>query len=79
MSMLRSAAQAEHVVGYLQDYGENVRASEGVGPGPLKVSCLPPDQPVQDTLSVGEEGVAAFADEQPAGAGLDGGRVLPAV
>ena len=31
------------------------------------------DQPVQDTVGVGEEGVAAFADEQPAGAGLDGG------
>jgi hypothetical protein len=30
------------------------------------------DQPVQDTVSVGEEGVAAFADEQPAWAGLDG-------
>jgi hypothetical protein len=27
---------------------------------------------VQDTVSVGEEGVAAFADEQPAWAGLDG-------
>ncbi len=29
-------------------------------------------QPVQDTVSVGEERVAAFADEQPAWAGLNG-------
>jgi hypothetical protein len=27
---------------------------------------------VQDAVGVGEERIAAFADEQPAGAGLDG-------
>src|SRR6266571_6883107 len=63
---------AEHVVGYLQGDGEDVGASEGVAPGPLEVSCLATDQPVQDALSVGEEGVAALAGEQPARAGLDG-------
>ena len=29
------------------------------------------DEPVQDAVGVGEEGVAALADEQPTGAGLD--------
>jgi hypothetical protein len=31
------------------------------------------DEPVQDPVGVGEEGVAALADKQPTGAGLDGG------
>ena len=53
--------------------------TEGVGPGPLEDSCLAIDQPVQDSFRVGEEGVAAYADEQPAGAGLDGnGRAVEA-
>ena len=66
------AAGAEHVVGYLQGDGVDVGAGEGIGPGPLEVAFLAVDQPVQDTVGVGEEGVAAFAGEQPAAAGLDG-------
>src|SRR5262249_60468196 len=64
-------AGAEHVVGYLYGDGVNVGACEGVLAAPLEVSCRAVDQPVQDALGVGEEGVAALADEQPARAGLD--------
>src|SRR5215470_8562026 len=62
---------AKHVVGYLHGDGEDVGTGEGVGPGPLEVSLLAVDEPVQDAVGVGEEGVAACADEQSAWAGLD--------
>src|SRR5262249_41198207 len=52
--------------------GEDIGAGEGVFAGPSEVSCCAVEQPVHDAVGVGEEGVAAFADEQPAGAGLDG-------
>src|SRR5262249_56288287 len=65
-------AGAEHVVGCLYGDGEDVGAGEGVFAGPGEVSGGAAEQPVHDAVGVGEEGVAAFADEQPAGAGLDG-------
>src|SRR5205807_8494335 len=64
---------AEHVVGYLHGDGQDAGAGEGVLAGPLEVSLLAVDQPVQHTVGVGEEGVAALAREQPDRAGLDGG------
>src|SRR5207302_9388615 len=57
-------------VGNLPGDGEDVRLAEGVGAGPLEVSLLAVDQPVEDAIGVGGEGVAAFPDEQTAGADL---------
>jgi hypothetical protein len=55
---------AEHVVGHLQRDGQDVPVGEGILAGPLEA--------VKGAVRVGEERVAAHADEQPDAAGLDG-------
>src|SRR6185437_3574873 len=56
-------AGAEHLVGYLQRHAEDVLARERVVPGELKV--------MEGAFAVGEERIAADADEQPTFTSLD--------